>query len=404
METNFIPVTLITGYLGSGKTTLLNRILRNKEGMKVAVIVNDLGQVNIDEEFLEGEEIRRDETSKDIVSLQNGCICCSLNADLINQINGILSTGKFDHIVIEASGVSEPSSIASTVYNMQFSPVENAEGKVAPRVNSIVAVVDALRMHSEFGNGVALRSDELEESDIENLVIQQIEFCSIIILNKISEISKEDVVELRETVRTLQPHAEIFEANHCNVDTKQILDAPPCNLPAIAESASWIRELEKPAPIIPASVGSIMMSRVPQRPGSPKGTAQSNAHRKTEEEKYGISTVMFISRKPMDFFRFDQFLQNLPKGIIRAKGITYFSHHTAMSVMIDISGSSIEMREAGYWFAEAPVEEQERVKADSQRIADEWDSEYGDRITKLVFIGKHLNQEALKTTLEDCLA
>lgn len=403
METRVIPVTLITGYLGSGKTTLLNNILRNRDGMRVAVIVNDLGEVNIDEEFLQSEEIRRDNIATDIISLDNGCICCSLNANLIEQVRNILVADKFDHIVIEASGVSEPSSIASSVYNMQFSPVTVNDRAVLPRINSIIAVVDALRLSREFGNGLALRRNDLEEQDIENLIIQQIEFCSTVILNKISEVTPAELAECSDVVRALQPEAQIIETDYCRVDTAALLNAEPCNLPMIAQSASWIKEMEKPLPVIHAPAAPIFTVKGGIPGTGTKVSAHTHEHKKTEAEKYGISTVLFISRKPMDFFRFDNFLNNLPAGIIRAKGVTYFSQNRAMSIMLDIAGTQVEMKEAGYWFAEAPADELETILTENPRIAEEWDPEYGDRITKLIFIGRNLNPDALRDTLTDCL-
>ena len=244
MEAKSTPVLLLTGYLGSGKTTLVNHILSNKRGIRFAVIVNDIGEVNIDADLIQKGGIV-DKKDDSLVALQNGCICCTLKMDLVEQVNEILMQNKFDYIVIEASGVCEPAPIAQTLVSLQQMSSKYA-GREACYLDSIVTVVDALRLQSEFECGDALKSKDLDEEDIENLVIQQIEFCNIILLNKVSEVEKSELARIKEIIKTLQPYAEIIECDYADVDLDKIINTRRFQMEKASISAGWIKELERP--------------------------------------------------------------------------------------------------------------------------------------------------------------
>lgn len=398
MERKEIPILLITGFLGSGKTTLLNYLLNNQDGKRFAVIVNDLGEVNLDAEILQRSQVLTDSDAAqaDIVSLQNGCICCSLSANLRDQINQILLADKVDYIAIEASGVSEPSAIAEIIYSMGFHGVEVNGHEVVPRIDAIVTVVDALRLNREFGEGHKLERNQEDEADITNLIVQQIEFCNIVILNKISELDESQREYAEEVVRALQPEAEIIPADHCRVDITKLLSTGEFNIEQVSQSSTWSKGMNTPVFALPSS-GSVNLNLVgtrlikPTHPGS--------------EDRFGISSFLYFRRRPFDFFLFDQLLQqNWDRNVIRAKGLLYFSHFRDMAVMFDQVGEQKEFREAGKWFAAAPEEEIEAIKQSDPIIASEWDPEYGDRMIKLVFIGKDIDWAALESNLDACLA
>lgn len=371
-----IPVLLLTGYLGSGKTTLVNKILGNRKGIKFAVIVNDIGEVNIDASLIANEGVVN---SKDdsLVALQNGCICCTLKMNLVEQLRDIVAMHRFDYIVIEASGICEPEPIARTICSIPYmGPEYVAEG--LPRLDCIVTVVDALRMRDEFSCAKDLLRGNIEEDDIENLVIQQLEFCNIVLMNKASEVSASELGKVREIVRALQPKAEIIDCDYGEVDFERILDTGLFNYDSVSASAAWITAVEEGA-----------------------GEHEDEG----EVEEYGIGTFVYYNRRPFDMNKFDDFVaRHWPAGIIRAKGICYFDSEPDLCYLFEQAGSQIGLKNIGQWYATMPASELEEQMENDPALRRDWDPEYGDRMQKLVFIGQHLDREAVRSALDFCLA
>ncbi len=388
MSKKEIPVLLLTGYLGSGKTTLLNRILSNKRGIRFAVIVNDIGEVNIDATLIQqGGVVNQSDDS--LVALQNGCICCTLKSDLVNQLRDIANTERFDYIVIEASGICEPEPIAQTLISI---PTMADGFNVMPRLDCIVTVVDTLRMRDEFDAGQLLVRPDIDDEDIENLVVQQIEFCNIVLLNKAAEVKPEELGRIRQIVRTLQPKAEIIECNYGDVDFDRILNTNLFDFDDVATSATWIQEVES---------------------GADTHHHDHNEHHhdhhhdhedEGEAEEYGIGTYVYFRRRAFDLRAFDNWVaRRWPKGIIRTKGICYFDDEQDKCYIFEQAGKQVTLRDAGRWFATMPPEElREALERDAQLQRD-WDDFYGDRMQKLVFIGQHLDKELIERTLDECL-
>lgn len=371
-----VPVLLLTGYLGSGKTTLLNRILTNEKGIRFAVIVNDLGEVNIDASLIaQGGIVGQGDDS--LVALQNGCICCTLKMDLVAQLGDLCRTGKFDYIVIEASGICEPAPIAQTICTapnlMQVAP----DGGV-PRLDCIVTVVDALRMQSEFDCGAALEREGIEEDDLENLVIEQIEFCNIVLLNKASEVTPEELGRVRAIVRNINPGVEIIECDYGNVPLDKIINTFRFDFDKVATSAAWIKEIE--------------------------GHSEEENEEEGEADEYGVGTYVYFRRQPFDLNKLDRFVASKwPKNIIRAKGLCYFSNDIDKCLLFEQAGVQKSVKDAGLWFATMPEDQlQEMMKRDANLRRD-WDPVYGDRMNKIVFIGQNLDTAALDEALDACL-
>ena len=392
-----IPVLLLTGYLGSGKTTLLNRILSNNRGIRFAVIVNDIGEVNIDATLIQQGGIVN-QTDDSLVALQNGCICCTLKADLVNQLREIANSERFDYIVVEASGICEPEPIAQTISAIpQMAPGFN----VAPRLDCIVTVVDALRMHDEFEGGLLLTRPEIGEEDIENLVIQQIEFCNIVLLNKAAEVKPADLGRIRQIVRTLQPKAEIIECNYGDVDFDRILHTDLFDFDTTATSATWIQEVESGADVHHHEEEH---HHEHHHEHDEHEHHHHHDHDEGEAEEYGIGTYVYYRRRAFDLNAFDSWVaRNWPKGIIRTKGICYFDGEEDKCYLFEQAGKQVSLRDAGRWFATMPPTElREALERDAQLQRD-WDEYYGDRMQKLVFIGQHLDKELIERTLDECL-
>ena len=403
-----MPVLLITGYLGSGKTTLLNRILNNHKGIKFAVIVNDIGEVNIDASLIaKGGVVSSNDDS--LVALQNGCICCTLQNDLMKQVSELMEQD-FDYIVIEASGICEPEPIARTLISMPLAApdlTKNAE----PRLDAIVTVVDALRLQSEFESGKTLTNNKLEEEDIENLVIQQIEFCNIILLNKKSEVHSQELKEIKDVVRALQPKAEIIECDYCDVPFNNILDTHLFDYEKTVTSATWIQEIEKPIDKIEEEE-----HHHPDHKHDHEHEDHSHCdhehgvchhhhhhHDGGETEEYGIGTFVYYRREPFDINKFDWFVgKKWPDSIIRAKGICYFSDQKDMSYLFEQAGVQKKLTEAGKWYATAPQEELEQLMAREPGLMKDWDPVYGDRMQKIVFIGKNMDSNEIISLLDSC--
>lgn len=391
------PVLLITGYLGSGKTTLLNKILNNRKGIRFAVIVNDIGEVNIDASLIARDGLKG-QGDDNLVALQNGCICCTLQMDLVNQLVDLMEGDRFDYIVIEASGICEPEPIAQTICSIPtMGPAVTRNG--IPRLDCIVTVVDALRLQSEFGSGKSLTVKEYGEEDLENLVVQQIEFCNIVLLNKISEVSKEDAEMIKSAIRALQPTAKIIECDYCDIDFSQILATHLFDFGQTATSATWIREIEKPLEEIEEE------EHEHHEDHEHEHHHHHHHHGEGEAEEYGISTFVYYRRKPFDLNKFDYFChKQWPKSVIRCKGICYFSYDLDMSYLFEQAGVQKKLTECGQWYATAPAEELEIYMEREPGLKRDWDEEYGDRMDKLVFIGRDMDRAMITGLLDACLA
>ncbi len=417
---NIVPVLLLTGYLGSGKTTLLNDILANRRGIKFAVIVNDIGEVNIDADLIQkGGIVGKDENSGDLIALQNGCICCSLQTDLMKQLDDIIATGRFDYIVIEASGICEPAPIAQTICTMA-DPSGEFGKHGTPKLDCICTVVDALRMASEFGCGENLTAFDRTDDDIENLVIQQVEFCNVVILNKISEVSHEEAGRVRAVIRALQPKAKIIEADYCRVNLDEIVNTGLFDFEKVATSATWVREIEGHHDDDEEKNDEHEHEHHHDHEEHDHEEHEHHHHHHHEHGEhchcheceahhahlhYGIETFLYFNRKPLDLNKFDYFVgKHWPANVIRCKGLCYFSNNRDMCYLFEQAGVQKNLKPAGYWFATAPAEELEVMMARDPQLRRDWDDEYGDRMVKLVFIGRNLDKEAIIKGLDSCLA
>lgn len=400
-----IPVLLLTGYLGSGKTTLLNRILANEKGIRFAVIVNDIGEVNIDASLIQkGGVVGQEKESDDLVALQNGCICCTLKMDLIEQIADLAATGKFDYIVIEASGICEPAPIAQTICSIPVMEEYYNRG-AQPRLDCIVTVVDALRMKDEFACGDSLTKKEIGEDDIENLIIEQVEFCNIILLNKISEVTPEEAGRIKAIIRAIQPKAQIIECDYADVDLDKIINTGLFNFEKVATSAAWIQELEHHHDDDDDDDDDKEADEHHHHEGHCDHHHHHHHHDEGEAEEYGIQTFVYYRRPAFDLNKFDYFLATqFPKNIIRTKGVVYFNHNRDMSFLFEQAGSQKKLTQAGLWFATAPEEELQQLMMTEPGLAKDWDPVYGDRMIKLVIIGQKLDREAIESMLDACLA
>ena len=419
MDKKKVPVLLLTGYLGSGKTTLLNRILTNRKGIKFAVVVNDIGEVNIDASFIaKGGVVSSNDDS--LVALQNGCICCTLQNDLMQQVSDLMKQN-FDYIVIEASGICEPEPIARTLCSMPLMAPDLTKNS-EPRLDAIVTVVDALRLQSEFENGDKLKSNKIAEEDIENLVIQQIEFCNIVLLNKKSEVTKEELHQIRDVVKALQPKAEIIECDYCDVDLDKLLDTHLFDYEKTVTSATWIQEIEKPLDEIEEEEhhhhdhdhehehdhdhdeDDHDHSDCDHEHGVCHHHHHHHHHHDGgETEEYGIGTFVYYRRAPFDINKFDWFVgKKWPASVIRAKGICYFSDQKDMSYLFEQAGVQKKLTEAGKWYATAPKEELQDLMAREPGLMKDWDPVYGDRMQKIVFIGKNMDRKEITELLDSC--
>ncbi len=389
LENKALPVLLITGYLGSGKTTLLNRILTNRRGIKFAVIVNDLGEVNIDADLIEKGGVVG-QTDDSLVALQNGCICCTLKMDLIAQLEEIARMNRFDYIAIEASGICEPAPIAQTINSYPQLSRPSYPGVAIPTLDCIVTVVDALRMKDEFACGEALQRDNIDEEDIENLVIEQIEFCNIILLNKASELTPDELGRVKSIVRALQPKAEILTCDYGDIELDKLLHTGLFDFDKVATSAAWIAEIEGE--------------------GDDDDDHDGHGHHHHDEdegeaEEYGIGTYVYESRPALDINKFDYMVaRKWPREIIRCKGLCYFSADTDKCYLFETAGQQKTLKDAGLWFATMPREELRELMERDAKLRRDWDPEYGDRMNKIVFIGQHLDKEAIESLMDSCLA
>lgn len=405
MEKKEIPVLLLTGYLGSGKTTLLNRILANKKGIRFAVIVNDIGEVNIDADLIQkgGVVGKKDES---LIALQNGCICCTLKADLIEQIYEIMRMQKFDYIVIEASGICEPEPIARTICSIPtFGGLYTKYGIC--RLDNIVTVVDAMRMQSEFDCGDTLVMKNIDEEDIKNLVIQQIEFCNTVLLNKASEVSPKELERIKAIIRELQPKAEIIECNYADVELDKLLDTHLFDYDKVSASAGWIKGIETSEEDAHKAEHEEDEDEEHDHHHEEVGGHHHHHHHEHEGgevEEYGIGTFVYCRRPAFDMNKFDNFVaKKWSRNIIRAKGLCYFSDDTDMSYLFEQAGRQFQLKAAGKWYATAPEEDLKEIARQDPDFMKDWDPKYGDRMQKLVFIGQHLDKEQITKDLDFCL-
>ena len=415
------PVLLLTGYLGSGKTTLLNRILSNERGIKFAVIVNDIGEVNIDATLIQqGGIVNQQDDS--LVALQNGCICCTLKMDLVKQLQDIIQMQRFDYIVIEASGICEPGPIAQTICSIPSMDPELTKNGY-PRLDCIVTVVDALRMRDEFEGGALLTRPDIDEEDIENLVIQQIEFCNIVLLNKAAEVSADELGRVRSIVRTLQPKAEIIECNYGDVSFDKILNTNMFDFDKVATSAAWIQEVERHHEEDEDDNDDEEHEHEHEHEEHHHHDHDEDDHDEDdhdehehhhhhhhhhhdegEAEEYGIGTFVYYRRRPFNLGLFDEFVaRKWPKGVIRAKGICYFKDEMDMCYLFEQAGKQVSIRQAGQWFATMPKEELAQMMERDAALRADWDEQYGDRMQKIVFIGQHLDKKLITRELDSCL-
>jgi len=409
------PVLLLTGYLGSGKTTLLNHILSNERGIKFAVIVNDIGEVNIDASLIQkGGIVGQSDDS--LVALQNGCICCTLKMDLVKQLADIIAMERFDYIVIEASGICEPAPIAQTICSIPSLGGQYCE-KGLPRLDCIATVVDALRMKDEFGCGSALTRKGIDEDDIENLVIQQVEFCNLVILNKVSEVSAEERGRIRSIIHTLQPKARIIECDYAKIDLADIVNTGLFQFESVATSAGWIGEIERDVDPNEEDNHHNHHGEEPDDDDDDEEEGHEHHHHdhehhhhhhhhegEGEAEEYGIGTYVYYRRRPLSLNKFDHFVATKwPRGVIRSKGVCWFSHNPDMSFLSEQAGSQKTITESGLWYATMPDDELREMMAREPMLRRDWDEKVGDRMQKIVFIGQHLDREAIASELDACL-
>lgn len=430
------PVLLLTGYLGSGKTTLVNHILNNKKGIRFAVIVNDIGEVNIDADLIQKGGIvgQKDES---LVALQNGCICCTLKMDLVEQIQDILKLNRFDYIVIEASGICEPEPIARTICSIPQMGEQFVEHGIA-KLDCITTVVDAWRMQAEFNCGDDLNKQHLDEEDIENLLIQQIEFCNIVLLNKVSEVKPEELERVRQIILQLNPTVKIIESDYAKVDLEELLYTGWFNYGEASGAAGWIQQMERMTTKEEdheAKFGAFEHHDEEEHEHHHHHGDGDNDdhdehehhhhhdhdeedhhdhghhhhhhhdHEEGEAEEYGIGTFVYYRRQAFDIDKFDRFVNlHWPKTVIRAKGVCYFSHDIDMSYLFEQAGKQMQLREAGQWYATMPENELLEMMAREPLLVHDWDEDYGDRMAKIVFIGQKMDKDEITRQLDECLA
>lgn len=380
MKHGCVPITLLTGYLGSGKTTLINHILTNENNKKIAVIVNDIGEVNIDATLIEKSGIVT-EKDESLVALSNGCICCNLKMDLVGQIIEIIKQDKFDYIVIEASGICEPLPIAQTIVTIPEMLVSKS-GEDICRLDSVVTVVDALRLKDEFNCGDSLEKEDLDDEDIEKLIIEQLEFCNIVVLNKVSEVTADELKEIKAVIKSIQPSAEIIETDYSKVDLDKILDTNIFDFGKTSMSNGWVEALEH----------------------EHDHDHHEHEHESGEALEYGIETFVYYSRPPMNRELFYRWLdEKWDKSLIRTKGMVYFTDEMDTAYMIESAGNSKSLVDTGPWVCAMPEEEQAYILENNPDIKEAWDDEYKDRMNKIVIIGKNLDKEAIIEKLDSFL-
>ena len=443
MQLDNIPVLLLTGYLGSGKTTLLNRILTNRRGIRFAVIVNDIGEVNIDAELIQRGGVVA-QSDDNLIALQNGCICCSLKMDLIEQLRDLCtatseplnfstpepSRPRFDYIVIEASGICEPAPIAQTICSYSsLLPIANSP---SPKLDAVVTVVDALRLRDEFISQLSsIANSQLpiaKVDDLAFLVVEQIEFCNLILLNKVSMVSDQEREHIRAIIRAIQPKAKILDCDYCDVPFDEILDTELFDFDEVATSATWIQkvegDVEDTSELLNSSTSELhshhhhehhhehgehchcchCQEHNDEHLNSSEAALNHSEHHHNHGDEYGITTFVYYRRRPFDLGRFDEFVaRHWDKNIIRCKGMCYFEEEYDMCYLFEQAGKQFNLKQAGTFYATMPQEELMQMMAQDPMLQRDWDEHYGDRMQKLVFIGQHLDRHAIEQALDDCL-
>lgn len=370
------PITLLCGYLGAGKTTLLNKVLTNQNGYKVAVIVNDIGEVNVDATLIAKDGNITD--TSDIVPLTNGCICCTLKSQMAKNIEKLIKSGKYDYIMIEASGVCEPMPIAQ-----ELELVKNG------KLDNVVGVVDAARLVDEFAAGEKLlNKDEMEEEDIESLLVQQIEFCSTLVINKKDLVSEEELAKVRKVVQALHPGVRLIETEHGNVEVKEILGTSSFNFEKVYASAGWCRALEE--------------EEENEEDDDHDEDEHHHVHKEegSDEDEYGIATFIYNRKGPFNRNLLRKFIKTWPENIIRCKGICWFSDEKSTAYLFETSGRQLYCSPYGKWVASAPKAERDQMLAQDPQLRAEWDPEVGDRIIKLCIIGRNMDKRAISEALD----
>ncbi len=393
------PMTLLCGYLGAGKTTLLNQVLSNQKGFKVAVIVNDIGEVNVDAKLIaDGAKIT--DTSS-IVPLTNGCICCTLKTQLSQNIENLIKTGKYDYILIEASGVCEPMPIAQELETISNGVLDN-----------VVGVVDAARLVDEFAGGNKLLDKKaIGEEDIESLLVQQIEFCSTLVINKKDLVTEDEFKKVRKVIEVLHPGVKIIETDHGKVDVEEVLATKSFDFEKVYASAGWCKQLEE---------GEVEDNDDDEDEHHHHDHDDDHDHEHhghdhhhhehkhsgdsgADEDEYGIGTFIYYRRVPFNRQKLDEYAAKWPKNIIRCKGLMWFADESDMAWVFETSGRQIQAGYSGQWIASAPEKERKRLLEENPEIKKEWDPKVGDRMIKLCIIGQNLDKKAISAELDACL-
>lgn len=429
MKKPLVPITLLCGYLGAGKTTLMNMILANQKGYKVAVIVNDIGEINVDASLIEKDANITDKSS--LVPLTNGCICCTLKTDLVMQIENLIASGKFDYLLIESSGVCEPMPIAQAIETIENGYLDN-----------VVSVVDAKRLVDEFSEGAQLLKKDMGEEDIESLLVQQIEFCSTLIINKKDLVTEDQMKKVRAVVSKLQPHVKVIETTRCQVPLEDLLATKRFDFEKVFESAGWVAELEKRAEEYDDDDEECDHDHEhcdhdhhdehehcdhdehdhhddeqehhehghhghDEHGGHGHGHHHhhhhEHKHEGADEDEYGIGSFVYYRRRPFSREKLEKYAGVWPRNIIRSKGVIWFSDEQDMAYVFETSGRQIQAGASGRWLATASKREQEKVLAREPRMREEWDEKVGDRMIKLCIIGQKLDKKKICADLDALL-